>query len=236
MKANKFPLLNWRIVGLLCAAGLMLVGFTKIRGQYSVSQLQQQPLSLPVPLVRQSLGTSCGEAAIAMAYNYADPETPVSEQQVIHYAVDNGYYTEGLPPFTSPANMVKITRNYTSDLSTGQVISSEEGLSLLIQKLQSGEPVIIDVLSNFRNPKSVAHFIVVTGVTVDSSRGGVIIIEYNDPFTGTKETANWAGSEGVWNAWQTNGDPGGTGWWMVISLQTPSKPSRSTPEGVPPNP
>ncbi len=217
MNENKFSLLNWRIVGLLCAAGLMLAGFTEIRGQYLMSQLQQEPLSLSVPLVRQSLGTSCGEAAIAMAYNYADPETPVSEQQVIDYAVANGYYMESLLPFTSPANMVNIAEHYTGNLSTGQVISPEEGLSLLVQELQSGNPVIIDVLSNFHNPQSVAHFIVVTGVSVDPSRGDAIVVQYHDPLTGTQESADWAGSEEVWNAWQTNGDPGGSGWWMVIS-------------------
>jgi hypothetical protein len=38
-----------------------------------------------------------------------------------------------------------------------------------------------------------------------------------DRLTGTKESADWAGREGVWNAWQNNGDPGGSGWWLVIA-------------------
>jgi hypothetical protein len=45
-----------------------------------------------------------------------------------------------------------------------------------------------------------------------------VVIHFNDPLTGTKESADWEGSEGVWNAWLTNGDPGGAGWWLVISL------------------
>ena len=75
----------------------------------------------------------------------------------------------------------------------------------------------IDVLSNFSDPDSGAHFIVVTGISVDAQRGNAVVIHYNDPLTGTKKSSDWSGSEGVWNAWLTNGDPGGAGWWMVIS-------------------
>jgi hypothetical protein len=92
-------------------------------------------------------------------------------------------------------------------------------LALLYRQLRNGSPVIIDVLSNFRDPESEAHFIVVTGMSADPNRDGAIVIDYNDPLTGTKETGDWAGSEGVWNAWRTNKDPGGAGWWMVISAQ-----------------
>ena len=202
---------------MICLAGLLLAGFTEMRGRYSISRLQQEPLDLPVPVMQQSRRTSCGEAVIAMTYNYAYPDAPISEQEVIEYAAANGYYTEDLSPFTSPANMVKIARHYADDVSTGRVMSSGQGLSLLIQKLRGGEPVIIDVLSNFRDPESEAHFIVVTGISIDASRENAVVIHYNDPLTGTKESADWAGSEGVWNAWQTNGDPGGAGWWLVIS-------------------
>jgi hypothetical protein len=34
--------------------------------------------------------------------------------------------------------------------------------------------------------------------------------------TGTNRWGYWLGGEGVWNAWQNNGDPGGAGWWMMI--------------------
>ncbi|MBN2116922.1 MAG: hypothetical protein JW730_10135 [Anaerolineales bacterium] len=217
MKRKKLSRVHLRIIGLICAAGLLLAGFTEARGRYSISQLREEPLNLPVPVMQQSRGTSCGEAVIAMTYNYAYPETPISEQEVIDYAAANGYYTEDLYPYTSPANMVKIAAYYAEDISTGRAINSGQGLSLLIENLRRGDPVIIDVLSNFRDPESEAHFVVVIGISIDSSRGNAAVIHYNDPLTGTKESADWAGSQGVWNAWQTNGDPGGAGWWLVIS-------------------
>lgn len=218
MKTNKFAFpRSRRLLGLLCVGGLLVLGFTQAFGQYSLSQLQQQPLNLQVPVLLQSRGTSCGEAVITMTYNYAYPDTPITEQQVIEYATANGYFTEGVAPFTSPANMVKIAEYYAEDVSTGTVVSSGQGLSLLRQKLRNGEPVIIDVLSDFSDPESEAHFIVVTGLSVDTTRNNAVIIHYNDPLTGTQKSDDWAGSEGVWNAWLTNNDPGGAGWWLVIS-------------------
>ena len=144
-----------------------MIGFTEAFGQYSTSQLKNEPIHLQVPVLQQSRGTSCGEAVITMTYNYAYPGTPVTEQEVIEFAAANGYFTEGIPPFTSPANMVKIAEYYADDVSAGNVISSAQGLSLLRQKLRSGEPVIIDVLSDFSDPESEAHFVVVTGISVD---------------------------------------------------------------------
>ena len=207
-----------KIISLIGIGALALAGFRQMMGQYSISRLQQEPLNLEVPVVKQLTGTSCGEAVIVMAYNYAHPLTPLNEQEVIEYATAHGYFTPGVPPFTSPANMVKIAQNYSDEISTGIVKSSSEGLSLLIRRLRSDEPVIIDVLSNFSDPESEAHFIVVTGVSVDPSRGNAVVIHYNDPLTGTKESSDWYGTEGVWNAWQNNGDPGGSGWWMVVAL------------------
>jgi Papain-like cysteine protease AvrRpt2 len=206
-----------KILSLLCVGGLMLIGFTEAFGQYSISQLQSEPINLSVHILRQSRGTSCGEAVIAMTYNYAYPDTPITEQELIEYAATNGYFTEDLSPFTSPANMVKIAAHYTDKISTGTVFSSGQGLWLLRQKLQNGEPVIIDVLSDFTDPESEAHFVVVTGLSVDSTRDNAVLIHYNDPLTGTQKTDDWDSSQGVWNAWRTNGDPGGPGWWLVIS-------------------
>lgn len=218
MKTRKFAFSRSRkILGFLCVGGLLLIGFTEAFGQYSFSQLQNEPIQLQVPVLQQSRGTSCGEAVITMTYNYAYPATPVTEQQVIEYAAANGYFTEDLPPFTSPANMVKIAEYYAEDVSTGTVVGAGQGLSLLRQKLQNGEPVIIDVLSNFTDPESEAHFIIVTGISVDPARNNAVLIHYNDPLTGTQEVDDWDGSQGVWNAWRTNGDPGGPGWWLVIS-------------------
>ena len=216
VKKKKFSRIPLRIIGLICVAGLLLAGFTQVRGRYSLSQLRQEPLDVPVPVLRQSLSTSCGEAVIVMTYNYAYPATPISEQQVIEYAASNGYYTADFYPYTSPASMVKIAEYYADDVSSGRVFSSSQGLALLIKHLQRGEPVVIDVLSNFRDPESEAHFVVVTGISVDPNRGNAVVVHYNDPLTGTKEADDWAGSEGVWNAWQRNGDPGGAGWWLVI--------------------
>jgi len=218
MKTNKILYSrSRRILILLCIGGLLIVGFTQVFGQYSTSQLQQAPLTLDVSVMRQAWSSSCGEAVIAMTYNYVYPEAPITEGEVINFAAANGYYTPDTAPYTSPANMVRIAQNYAENVSSGTVISSGQGLALLMQKLGDGEPIIIDVLSNFSDPQSEAHFIVVTGLSVDPSRGNAIVVHFNDPFTGTKESADWAGVEGIWNAWRTNGDPGGPGWWLVIS-------------------
>jgi len=206
-----------KIFGLICIGSLLVAGFSEMAGQYSVSRLQDHPLNLEVDVLRQSRGTSCGEAVIAMVYNYLNPASPITEQEVIDYALAQGYFTEDLPPFTSPANMLKIAQQYADDVSWGNVRNSDQALMLLIQRLEDGEPVIIDVLSNFGDPTSEAHFIVVTGISVGANRENAVVVSYNDPLTGTKQSADWAGGEGVWNAWQNNADPGGSGWWMVIS-------------------
>jgi len=205
------------VFSVILIVGLAYVSFTQIYRQYSVSQLQQAPLNLQIAPILQMRGTSCGEAVITMVYNYAYPETPIYEQDVIDYATAQGYFTETVSPYTSPADMVKLAAYYAEAVSTGGVINSGQGLSLLIRNLRNGEPVIIDVLSNFTDPESEAHFIVVTGISVDPSREDAIVIHYNDPLTGTYESADWAGEAGVWNAWKNNRDPGGPGWWLVIS-------------------
>jgi len=184
-----------------------------------VAQLQNQPLNLDVPVLKQAWGSSCGEAVIAMTFNFAHPENPIAEGEVIEYAAGNGYYTPDQSPYTSPASMVKIAKNYTADIVTGRVFSSSQGLVVLHRQLRNGDPVIIDVLSNFSDPESEAHFIVVTGISSDPNRENAILIHYNDPLTGTKQTGDWAGGEGVWNAWHTNKDPGGPGWWLVLSTE-----------------
>ena len=212
-------LVRLKLISFIGIGALALAGFRQMLDQNSMSRLQREPLSLEVPVVKQLTGTSCGEAVVVMAYNYAHPQTPLNEQEVINYATAQGYFTPGVPPFTSPANMVKIAEYYAEDVSTGTLKNSSEGLSLLMRRLRAGEPVIIDVLSDFRDPESEAHFILVTGISIDPARENALVIHYNDPLTGTQESDDWAGSEGVWNAWQNNGDPGGPGWWMVISAR-----------------
>jgi hypothetical protein len=206
-----------RLISLICIGVFVLGACGTVAGQFSLSLLKQQPLSLPVPVFQQSRSTSCGEAVIAMTYNFIHPERPLTEQEVIDYALENEYFDEALSPFTSPANMVKIAEHYTEDVSHGTVSTPERGLSLIFDNLRRGVPVIIDVLSNFSDPESEAHFIVITGLSVDTSREDAVVIHYNDPLTGTQETGDWLGEQGVWNAWITNNDPGGPGWWLVIS-------------------
>jgi peptidase C39-like protein len=206
-----------KLIGLIGVGALALAAFSQMLQQTSIAQLQQEPLDIPVEVIHQSKSTSCGEAVIVMAYNYAYSQTPIHEQEIIEYATAPGYFTEETSPFTSPANMVKIARHYADKISTGTALSSNQGLLLLIQRLRMGEPVIIDVLSNFSDTASEAHFILVTGISTDPDRENAISIHYNDPLTGTKEIDDWSGREGLWNAWQNNGDPGGPGWWMVIS-------------------
>jgi len=201
----------------LIGAGLLaLAGLTQIYAAHITSRLRGGPLQLQVPPIRQATSTSCGEAVIVMAYNYAHPQAPLTEQAVIDYAAANGYFTEGMPPFTSPANMGRIAAHYSPGYSSGNVLTAGLGLDLLAQALQRGEPVIIDVLTRLDDPQSDAHFVLVTGLSADPNGDGAIMVTYNDPFTGQTLTGGWAGDNGIWHAWQRNPDPGGSGWWMVI--------------------
>ena len=150
-----------------------------------------------------------------MAYNYAYPQKLIDEEEVIRYATDNDYYLADRPPFTSPENMVKIAHYYADHIETGSVTNPDQGLALLNRNLRDGHPVIIDVLSDFSDPQSEAHFIVITGISAGQPNNTTVIF-YNDPFTGTEESAVWNDNVGIWPAWQTNGDPGGAGWWLII--------------------
>lgn len=206
-----------RVVTLLSLGALLFAGFTQVTARNDISRLQAAPILLDVPTVKQATGTSCGEAVIAMTYNYVNPKNTITEAEVTQYAIANQYYTPDTFPYTSPANMVKIAEYYAKNVDHGTVRTESQSLALLLSRLRRGEPVTIDVLSNFSDPKSEAHFIVVTGISMDTQRGNAVVIHYNDPLSGTKRSSDWAGSQGLWNAWQTNGDPGGAGWWMVVS-------------------
>jgi len=195
---------------------LLFAGLAQIAARYMTASLQQSPLDLRVAPISQARATSCGEAVITMAYNHAHPDAPVSEQAVIEYAAANGYFTETLEPFTSPADMVAIARNYSRDYSSGMVLDSNQALLLLIRKLRAGDPVIIDIRTRLDDPQSGAHFVLVTGISVDPDHRNAITIRHNDPLTGTGESAAWSGADGLWHAWQHNGDPGGSGWWLVM--------------------
>ena len=197
----------------LITAGLLTTSWIKIANYNLAVSLEDTPVILDVPAIAQSQATSCGEAVIVMAYNFAHPQTPINETEVIQYASEKDYFTELEEPFTSPANMVKITRHYTSRYSNGIALSSDMGLAVLIQNLKDGNPIIIDVLTHLDDPTSSAHFILVTGISLSTDS---ILIHYNNPLTGQAESAVWEGETGIWNAWQNNPDPGGPGWWLVI--------------------
>jgi len=206
------------ISNLLWSGALLSFGFTPMMESYWARQLRLYGrMNLPVDAVVQAKVTSCGPAAIVMVYNYAYPETQVGEKEVIEYAVKEGYYTERKFPFTSPENMLKIAEGYADTVSTGTVDDADEALALLTEKLTGGDPVIIDILTRLDDPRSGAHFVVVTGLAIDSKNSDAVRIFYNDPLMGRNRSSDWRGGEGIWNAWKNNRDPGGSGWWMVIA-------------------
>ena len=198
------------------AARLPEPGLVGERNPTPTLQAPRFPRLLKVKTVLQSRYTSCGEAVITMAYNYANPEALIQEEAVIDLATQRGWFTERRWPFTSPENMVNIASQYAEVLRTGNVTGQDEGLAVLVDQLREGEPVIIDVLARMYDPDSPPHFILVTGISMDP--GGVkgVMIHYNDPLSGKEWVRRWEGNEGVWNAWQNNGDPGGSGWWLAI--------------------
>lgn len=193
-------------------------GVGQASGADALASLQGLSINLPVEPIKQLKITSCGEAVIAMAYDYAYPKIPITEREILVYAEMQGYYTEKKWPFTSPANMVKIVRHYTRDFSTGTVSNSDQGLRLLSEELQKGQPVLIDSLARLDEPHSGAHFVLVTGISVALDNRYAITIHYNEPLTGKNKSAPWYGEGGLWNAWHNNGDPGGSGWWLSIPV------------------
>jgi hypothetical protein len=215
---KKFPPIPLVVLHLLCAGALLSLGLAPMGEGYWERQLRLYgKMNLPVDAILQLRYTSCGEAAITMAYNYAYPETQVSEGEVIEYAEAQGLYTERKWPFTSPADMVLIAEHYAGTVTTGAVADADAGLALLTQKLTRGDPVLIDILTRLDDPGSGSHFVVVTGLAIDPENPNKTKIFFNDSLTGTNRWGYWLGGEGVWNAWQNNGDPGGAGWWMMIA-------------------
>lgn len=214
---KKKAVVSMRLIVSLLSVVLVSAVWVRTSERNLIESIQGEAVQLQIPPLAQSKVTSCGEAVIVMTYNYAHPETPLTEADVIAYAAENGYFTELAEPFTSPANMLMITRNYTKDYSSGRVLTPNQGLALLISRLKNGEPVIIDVQTDLNDPTSGAHFVVVTGVAVDANDASMVTIYYNNPQTGMNESAPWNGKTGIWRAWQNNPDPGGSGWWLVLS-------------------
>ncbi len=174
-----------------------------------------------VPLMNQSLDTSCGEAAFAMVYNYAFPETPLSEWAVIQTALSDGWYLEWDPTgvFTSPAHLTDIGVHYAgTDATAGNVSldNQQAAKQSLYDLLKQGTPVIVDVNVIVGDTYSSTHFVVVTGIDLQKNT-----VSYNDPYgynpDGIRQAARrvvtWAS---FWSSWSGNSDPNGAGWFMTI--------------------
>lgn len=213
---KKTYILSLTLLSLLGIAASMNTSLRLLVKTDQLGKLEEKPLLLKVAPLQQLLYTSCGEAAITMTYNYANLDAPITERAVIEFARRHGFFTADRPPYTTPADMVRIALNYADGVTSGVVKSAEEGLAILAGNLYEGEPVIIDVRTRLYDMGSPAHFIVVTGMAVDPDRGDKLMIYFNDPLTGSETAARWDGNEGIWNSWQNNGDPGGSGWWMII--------------------
>jgi len=213
----KNPLHQLALLTLLCLASFWTLGLVPFPDDEDAPHTPPPgPVQLQIKPLQQKKITSCGEAAITMAYNYAYPDSPLNELDIVNFAMENGYYTDDRRPYTSPANMIVIAKHYTENVSAGMVPTPEEGLALLFERLSKNEPVIIDIWTYLDVPYSDAHFVVVTGISMHSKNQGIYIIHYNNPLTARSESARWDGRNGIWEAWQNNGDPGGSGWWMAI--------------------
>src|SRR5512141_2265287 len=95
-------LMHVMIINLLAISALVSSAFVPLADSYWKRKLQQDgKMNLPLHAILQSKFTSCGEAVITMAYNYAYPESQISEQEVIDYATKQGLFTERKWPFTS---------------------------------------------------------------------------------------------------------------------------------------
>ena len=214
---NKSPIMRRVFLNLLSIGALLSMGFGTITDGYWGRKLHRYgAMNLPVEAVVQSKLTSCGEAAIVMAYNYAYPETRLTEREVITYAAAHGYYDERYFPYTSPGNMLRTAEHYSDTVLIGHVKDADEALDFLIASLTANTPVIIDIRTLLYDPRSGAHFVVVTGLELDSDNPNATRIYYNDPMLKESRSSYWLGREGIWNAWLNNGDPGGSGWWMMI--------------------
>ncbi len=225
-----------RLILLVLALALLNSGFTSLPVQKRFALSSASGLiKLAVKPIAQRKVTSCGEAALTMVYNYVYPQGPLDELEVVAFAMQHGYYVDNRPPFTSPANLVKIAEYYVSDLEkprarliqSGNIATPEQGLQLLFEHLQKDEPVIIDGLTQLGHRYSGAHFVVVTGLSQNPAQMEGLMIYYNDPLTGHNEVAPWSGPDGIWNAWQNNGDPGGAGWWLMLSQPEPLRLNHS---------
>ncbi len=206
------------------------------RGQLSLSN---------IPIVNQRDYTSCGEAAIAMGWNYRHPERALTLKQLESTGMSLGvYYPISAPgPYgytgTSPSGMQAIAgyfaHKYQARLPAagnirfdfGDAFAQLEAKGLLYSQLLAGYPVIVEVTNRIGNPSQIfndSHYVVVTGMDFDTGW-----VTYNDPYpylitggsqSGYERSIQW---DSFWLSWSRNRDvnPGkggrpGQGWYMVI--------------------
>ena len=105
MKPKTFIYIGLGILSLLGTVAFAGIRRTSIPLSPVLNGRHSHVQELAVPVITQSTTTSCGEAAITMAYGYAYPPDAISERAVIEYAESQGLYMPDLAPFTSPADM-----------------------------------------------------------------------------------------------------------------------------------
>ena len=184
----------------------------------NVQTLQQDPLP----------SSNCGETSIAMAYDFAH-NSNMTVKNATDDATNWGLYTKNNPPFTSTAQMVSIAQHYAGDTQSGHVDANdpEAGMKLIMGQIQKGNPVIVDYsehpsATNTDLDANHAHYVVVTGFSIDSRKDEQLSITYNDPEYGKSTTTDWKTFQNTWyhnNDYNIPGDNAGNGWWMVIPHQ-----------------
>lgn len=146
-------------------------------------------------------------------------------QEIVNYAIEEGYYDPDAWPYTYPADLVRLAEDYApGQVHSGQFEGGGEEQSardFLWQQLSTGNAVLVDVRVGYDTdqPRD-SHFALVVGINAD----GVFM---NDPY-GDDGTAAQAGRFVPWDdfntAWSNNPDPIDSEhrddrvdrWWMTV--------------------
>lgn len=191
----------------------------------------QSILLVNVPLYQQPSGASCGPVSFTMAWDYANPKAPLEMQNVIQTAVEQKWYLpyDPLRIYTSPENLYKLAQYYANskgqnppEMGNVNVNDPTGAQAFLREQLSFGRPVIVDVMTVFKNGAfSTAHFVVVTGIDANNT------VHVNDPYGYAAPYARHAMQRSVpwdtfWWLWRMNADPGGQGWWLVVNTSSQS--------------
>ncbi len=220
-------------------------GFGDFYGYMGLQAAGQLAIS-NVPIVNQQDYTSCGEAAIAMGWNYRHPQWRLTLPRLESTGQNLGdYFPAGAPgPFgytgTSPAGMQAIAGFYARKYQVrppmagnisfdfGDGFAQLEAKGLLYSQLLAGNPVIVEVTNRIGDPSRTyndSHYVIVTGMNFDTGW-----VTYNDPYPYLVTGGSQSGYERsiawdlFWLSWSRNRDvdPGkggrpGQGWYMVIN-------------------